>query len=349
MTDFMQKYKGLIITASIIVVAVLAYGLWWFSAAGTIKTQAVRWAEDRRAKGQGVGFQALEVSGFPFWLNLDVTGPSLATPNGGQPLIWQTNKISARMRPWNFSRVEVFAPGRHQLGRIVGDHRELYQADMQVLTANLGLEKGRLRSIQTVFQGMTIQPATGGGSISVAKGNIALADYRKDGMSGEDQSFALNAIFEGVDVPVAFQLPLGQQVRKLSLKGHLKGEIVGPLKPDNLVPWRDGGGTLEIEKIITDYGPLLATGEGTWALDKNLQPVGAMAMRLQGLFETVDLLRKQGLVDGQAALTAKIVLGVMAKKPADGGPAVLSVPVNVQDQKLYIGPVEVMTLPTVRW
>ena len=77
--------------------------------------------------------------------------------------------------------------------------------------------------------------------------------------------------------------------------------------------------------------------------------MGAFTARIQGFFDAVDLLREKGLIRSRAATTAKIVLGALSKKSAEGGAATVSLPVTVQDRTLFTGPVPLMRLPPLVW
>ena len=61
-------------------------------------------------------------------------------------------------------------------------------------------------------------------------------------------------------------------------------EEPGPFHDFNgLIQWRDKGGTVEVTRLNLDHGPLRLNGEGTFALDRDLQPVGTLTVRVEGL------------------------------------------------------------------
>jgi len=94
--------------------------------------------------------------------------------------------------------------------------------------------------------------------------------------------------------------------------------------------------------------------DGLWeaatplALDADLQPIGAFTTRIEGFFETVNALHEKGLIRSQDAVTAKMVLGVLSKRN-DAGRISLTVPLTVQERRLYVGPVPLAVIPPVRW
>jgi hypothetical protein len=152
-----------------------------------------------------------------------------------------------------------------------------------------------------------------------------------------------------VAVPAFLGLPLGDRVGTLGLSGEVLGRLPSGPAAEALARWRDAGGTVEVERLEVDHGPLSLNASGTVALDAALQPVGAFTARIRGFVETVELLRKKGVVRGRDAVTAQLILGALAKKPDDGGPAILSLPLSVQDRRLYVGPVAITRIPPVRW
>ena len=49
------------------------------------------------------------------------------------------------------------------------------------------------------------------------------------------------------------------------------------------------------------------------------------------------------------AVTAKLVLGALARTPEGGGPPTLNLAITVQDRTLFAGPVALARLPAIDW
>jgi hypothetical protein len=141
---------------------------------------------------------------------------------------------------------------------------------------------------------------------------------------------------------------LGKTVTSLDLTL----DVVGPFPPGPLrgalEAWRTGGGAIEVRSVALNWPPARATGTGTIALDEALQPIGAATIKFQGFFDIVAALVEKGHVREREASMAKIVLGMLAKPSATGEPE-LSLPLTVQDRKLFAGPVMLMEMPEVVW
>jgi hypothetical protein len=113
--------------------------------------------------------------------------------------------------------------------------------------------------------------------------------------------------------------------------------------------WRDGGGTLELRGLTMRWGPVAAAAAATLALDDALQPAGAGTLRLTGAAEAVDALAEAGLIERRAAGAARALLPLMARRPADGGPPTLDVPVTLERRALALGRIPVTRLPLLDW
>jgi hypothetical protein len=134
---------------------------------------------------------------------------------------------------------------------------------------------------------------------------------------------------------------------------NFNARLIGNIENGQLVKslenWRDRGGTIELEKLKIEHGPLKIQTEGTLALDGKLQPIGALTAQLKGFYETIDALKKLGVVKARNAITAKMFMGVLSRTPAGGGPPVLNIAITAQNQNLYVGPVRLLQLPEVNW
>ena len=74
-----------------------------------------------------------------------------------------------------------------------------------------------------------------------------------------------------------------------------------------------------------------------------------MTGTITGYGETIDALAAAGLIKSGVALIGKFALGALARTPSSGGRPEIEVPVTLQKSWLYIGPLKLLQLPTIRW
>ncbi len=162
---------------------------------------------------------------------------------------------------------------------------------------------------------------------------------------------------------------LGRTTKRLTLTIEVKEDLPPEIDADAMARWRDNGGTIEVSNIDIGHGPLDLTGDGTGALDADLQPIGAFALNVRGFNEALDRLEAAGIIKRNVAALMKTVLSTLARGPAPESYAEpdiqadtdqdteavpdskleLKVPLSIQDGKLYIGPLAVVEMPVVRW
>ena len=82
---------------------------------------------------------------------------------------------------------------------------------------------------------------------------------------------------------------------------------------------------------------------------ETMQPIGAFTASISGFNDAVDALVEAGAARPQDGALAKVVLGVLAKTPPGGGPKVVSLPLSLQDRRLSVGPVPLVTFKRIEW
>jgi hypothetical protein len=181
--------------------------------------------------------------------------------------------------------------------------------------------------------------------IADAEAQLALpgrppADHRQEGARVTLQ-------FMGIALPQAVP-SLGATVDSVTLSGALKGAVPAGKLRDALSAWRDDGGTIELEQGTLRWNSLAANANGTLALDAGLQPIGALTATIENQNAVIDAAVAGGTMRAQDANLAKVLLGLMAKPGADGKKQ-LTLPVTLQNRRLFLGPAQIAVLPAVTW
>ena len=76
---------------------------------------------------------------------------------------------------------------------------------------------------------------------------------------------------------------MGNTIIELKIKTQISGDIVKPITISSVGKWRNDGGTVELKEFKINYGPLFGIASGTLALDKSLQPLVALTLRIKEL------------------------------------------------------------------
>ena len=335
----------------------VAFGTGLYGAAWTY--MAERFADGVRAfiaahPGEGIAFAyaGIALGGFPFRLEAQALAPSATVAFKDRTWIWRPERATFSARPWSVDRVTLDLSGAHAVSpadasglvRWTATARE-FALEARISSANVSALALRADAIRV--HGYFVEK-------DITLGRLRI-DWRPISVSPRDpspdrarpsQHFELLA--EVFRPPHTIRLPLGDEIARVAVVGEVRGPLVPGGGRDALGRWRDDGGTVELSRIEGRWGALALAGEGTLALDRDLQPVGAFTARIEGYSETVDALRATGAVSGGNALAAKMALTALARRD-EGGRPYLTLPVSIQDRRLYVGPVQLLTAPAIPW
>lgn len=345
---YLKAGKWAIVTVAVVTLLTALYvGLWYYTA-GQLRDAALAWIEARRQEGVTVRFERLDIGGFPFHLRLAVVKPAIALPKATTPWGWEGEAVTAMVRPWDFGRLTLRAPGNHALMWTADGAPHTLHGQIDSLLATVHLAGGWPTAVQVDLVGAAFTGNAPLTRLNIGQGTLE-ADFRPTAEATDRTPVAEGRLtLQDLGVPADWGLPLGADIAATEINATLLGRLSpGPLAAA-LAQWRDDGGTVDVRRFGLTYGPLVLAADGTLALDAAMQPIGAFTARAEGFFETVDALRTHGIIRSRDAITAKLVLGALAKR-SENGHTSLTVPLTIQDRRLFAGPVPLITIPPIPW
>lgn len=340
----------MIILPSIGLVILLLFTQGWFMLADSVTEGWTRWAAAQKTNGWTITSEPPQRRGYPVKVDIGLPSLRIIGPAGG---------LEAQSAALTFNG---WAPGT-PIFRITGPVT-LTLADGQKLSGAVEEAKGTLTQsttgialsvIITNFRGR--QMTTG---VPVSLDSLTLTvDPLTSGAGAPDRTpvYRLAGAIKALTLPQTVTGQFGTALTEAVLQGEIRGPFVvpgtgGAKGPATLVQalktWRDGGGTLEVQRLYVDWAPLKIGVAGTMALDEGLQPEGAFSTSINGLVPMLDRMERQGVVRGRDASIARVLLGAMGQRGADGS-VTHSLPLSIQNQKLTVGPVPLIQMPPVRW
>ena len=338
------------VTGIVIALAVV-YGVLWALLATGLRDVTLNWIERQQRQGWAIAYETIQLEGFPSWPELSLRDVSVTAPVEEGGWTWRTDGITLVATIYNLSRLTIHASNDHTF-HWPTSHQDPWTitSDRTMLGVALG-RRGKWRGARLAMEQAELsdplgRPLTGMAQFEAAF-SLASATTTTDGRLRGD----VFANFTGFANDVRLGLNLGPFDRTMRAF-RLDADLVGPIQPgrlsEALEAWRNGGGTLEVRRLLLDWPPLTIDADGTVALDDHLQPIGAFSTRITGFNETIETMESRGVIPRGQATSAQVILGLMAKTPPGDEPE-LSVPLSVQDRRLSVGPVELMDLPEVKW
>jgi hypothetical protein len=354
-----RKSSALFAVGTGVGIAAVIYTIAWFVSAHLLQGEVERWLTARRAEGFTIRTGALGSAGFPFRVAVRIPDLDLATPPQKGKWTWQTPAVEISASPAHLSHLTLDLSGTHTLSGPWLENPPLqFTAGKGRLTFDLN-DDGAVTATQLNIE-------TGDGSwntdhshLHVDKAAVRLslnppAETPAAPASGPVKgpmpvvSARLEVNIETLTLPGALPAPLSTTLKGVAFTADVVGPMGSGSLPKILDAWQNAGGAINLKAFTLDWPPLAIAGEGSIALDQDLQPLGAFTTRVRGFAAGIDIMVEQHRMDRKEATLAKGVLGMMSK-PSTGGETEISVPLTVQDRMLSAGPLKLFEIPRVNW
>ena len=331
----------------------LAYFAGWFVVAQVLKSGIADWVTDRRSDGWVVEHGAITLEGFPYSWRASIEEPHLGLTKQDRDYRWSGPAITLNWKPWSPRTVRYSTGGVHHL-HIVPDILPETTLDLVSGEGHLIFgPHGRLHQLAIVLDGASLSlPKAQPVRFNRLQASIDTNPSPKGDEPAQPHlipSFRLDGEIFGLTLPAGQRPPLGRTIGHIALGGAIMGRILPGRPSEALAVWQKAGGTVEISRLDWGWGPLVVRSTGTMALDSALQPVAALTGTVTGYGETLEALVNARLIKPRMALIGKLALGAMARKSNGGGRPEIEVPITLQKSLLYIGPVKLLQVRTIRW
>jgi hypothetical protein len=355
----------LLIVILVLLPVVGAAGYWAYAAAG-VKRAITDRAAAGRADGIDLRYVAMEVDGFPLWLRVRLTEPEIVRRQGKTSWHWQGPAITATARPWRASPIRLHFPGEHRLLLDTAADPLEYRVAADAAEGLLALDdRGAAQSLDLAMRGLTLvrSQKNARDEITARSARLTLAKpppgtapptARPPGTSDDpglrpSATLTLTFAATGLVLPNGSGGALGRKLAKLDGEATLFGSIPPGRPRVSFAAWRQTGGVIDFARLGAVWGPLTLTLNGTGALDAALQPVGAFSGSMRGHDATLEALVAAGRIKRDAARMLGLALNLASRRPADGGPPEVTLPLTIQNRHLYVGPVALWQLPLLVW
>ena len=352
MSDFdkPRTRRYLFIAFGVLALFSIIYSGLWLALAISSREQAVEWIEEQLSYGFSVRYDKLLAAGYPFAIRLEVTNPGFGAPNTAVPWNWEGTHLNVTVHLWDRNIFSFETSGQQSLALGAAGKAQIFTGNVERAFGQLGLSEGAIKKAGITLQGVRLlSQDTSNVAINIPQALVSVERLTRAQADYKAASWSLSGSTADLSLPWFKASPLGAMVERFNLKAHLIGNIKAGALVHSLEDWRDKGGTIELKNMNLRHGPLKIKTDGTLALDGKLQPIGALTAHLEGFFETIDALKRLGVVKARDAITAKMVMGVLSRTPAGGGPAILNLALTAQDRYLYVGPVRLLKLPEINW
>ncbi|MGE5537493.1 MAG: DUF2125 domain-containing protein [Gemmatimonas sp.] len=335
-----------VVSALFIGIAALVAG-WWI-VGSRIEDQIDGMAARIAADGGSLAAEKRSRGGFPFRPTVILTKPSVTMPAGAPgPWAWEGDRALIRVSLFSPRSIEIVLDGTSHLtmaplGRAV-------DLALQAGVANARFGRAPGRETMTIRLANVTAAMPSGDTVQLDSATVDLARSAVPPIDERTEAYSARLQVYGLNLPPSAATPMGRKVATLLFDTQVLGPLAPALDTEAFRAWRDTGGVVQMPRLMARFGPLTLAAEGTFALDGEMQPMGAGTGRIQGFAPALDALAASQVIKLNDADTAKKFLMMLARPPTPGAEPELAAPLTIQNGKLLMGPVALMQMPRIVW
>ncbi|HUY68686.1 MAG TPA: DUF2125 domain-containing protein [Alphaproteobacteria bacterium] len=322
--------------------------IWWFVwtvAATQYSTFIDRWIVAHRPAGYSVQYTGRAATGFPRRLTLHFANFVLQNADGVRI---HSDGLDLSTLPWRWHKLKVTSAHGFDIAIPFGGAGALTVTAKNAVGAVDLDQEGDWRLLRLGIAGAEARFAQ---KPFFAAGTLALTMTRPPAQPTTAKEAGLTLASSAADLALPSDLvtPFGGTVEKLALELRVMGAVPDPRKKESVAAWSAAGGLVDFDRFDLDWGPLLFRAKGALDPDDDLQPEGAFLSRIGHQDVVIKALMDHGEIPARDAGMLDQALKLFAKPVEIGGTEGITVPITVQWDGLFLGPVKVFDYPALSW
>jgi len=366
---------------------IAGYTVYWHALAERLRTEIETWAANQQAAGYNVHLDWTGIKGFPFAFRAIFRAPAVELVFAGQSILWEGDDLTVTMRPWDImSGNRLWGAGRITLYSEATQKLSLRatapgMSPDAAAIAGSNAANTMAPAPETIFEARGFSGAVrlygdqrlAGLTLEIGPSRFSYDNIPKDTAIPQAPSVTFEAVHLALDFPAQapadyrqplldFDLafagfaiankridPLPDQAGMLAAQGTWRGPLILTANiRHTLAAWRDAGGVVDIKSLTFKQDSFSLSAGATLALDENLQPLVAASMQVSGLGTLIDLFADQGSIAPKDAFLAKAAMAAL-ETPDAAGENSAKLPLTLENSALWIGPVQLFSLPPIVW
>lgn len=329
----------------------LAYTGYWFVLAGALERGTRAWIEDRHRQGDDITHGAPVWRGFPGSVQIVLPRPALALRVATETVTFAGERAVVSVNPFAPQRATLSLEGEQTLAlqgltRPVRYTGTAERCELQVQLrpgSHDGTGSTILSPATLTVRALAMTDAETGERFTVAALDATASSLAEDA-PGRRYTLAV----KDATLPASLDLPFAGAVSEAAADLDVSGNLPALPSGHDLIAWRDAGGIIEVRRLELASGPVRLGGDGTLALDRNGQPIGAMTLEISGYHAALDALIVRGVLSVTTGFRMKQIFAVLAGGSVNPSKPV-RIPLTLQERVLSAGPIPLMELPAVDW
>lgn len=346
----MMRLKPLFL---ILIAAFAAYAGYWYYLAYHAEDRVRELANDLARSGLEFDYQELDISGFPYRLVLDFKNVGIAYRDGPLRLDWSGPSLQAILQPWRPGHAVLFASDSLISLSYRTDKTSAVTIEPRLLSASLRSGNGSGARYALILEDSRIQTLSGSaGEIFAARAEIHFRSRRLHSVGATvsglvepvlaDISFSISGFGPGEGRSQGQGQGNTAPMNEISVELQPRGRFFPRLTAYSLAAWRDAGSTIDIGKISARWSDASVEGDGSVALDGELQPLGAISLRTSDPESLLQNMVEAGWIKSDDRQEAAETIRLFRDLAAPGAPVALAI--SLQGGAVTMGPILLVEL-----
>ena len=328
-----MRYTILILA---IVLSIFGYYAYWSWLADQIRVSVDQWIEEQESKGISITHGSFKTHGFPYRVQTTIQDVSIRhQPEGQEQTELKVTQIDGWVMPYSLKKIvlQLNGPQTLTIGR-PGKSPLILNLSEEDARSSIVVEDEQTARIAVDIKGLLVNSTEWNAPATI---NRLQLHTRRPDINTQDLFLKLESVDLGrSDVGLGRLIALAQ--------AHISFPEPKPknFSREEIEAWRLSGGTVELQRLDIQWNGVTTQANGTLALDDSARPIGSLIAKIDGHEHLINYFQSNGALTGNGARIANASLDLM--KAAAGE---LSVPLNLQDGKITLGPAELGEVPAL--
>lgn len=337
----MRVWRLIGIALAAVILVCIGWSAWWYLGAEAEQRGVEAWLAKQRERGWQAEAASVEVTGFPRSFRLDVREIALADPANGWA--WRAPALTATSDAWAPTRIALDWPAQQTIA-VPGDRATVRAQSLDTL---LDVRPGpalELREASTDLTGLTVK-ATSGWAAAAGSASVRVAERAEDLAPPNSYDIRITAddvrlpkeLVDNID-PTGWLKP---GVDRLTVIGHVA--LADPIDLSTVETGRLALRAASMREVGFQWGEMKLVISGAVQVDDKGYPVGSIQVEARQWRQIVRLAVSAGVIGHDTAAAATRAVEVVTALTGSGDD--LSLPLNLSDGKVRIGPFAVADAP----
>ena len=328
LTSKRSRHSKLLVGLILVMLGVIGYGGYAYWMLSRLQKEVDQWVMDHSADGWSVSHDAITAKLYFDHAGIRMSHLNLVHPNGQ----WSAETFALSRYFLDPGHVRMVISGANSVQ--IGKDAWRFAAFPLRIDLRLSANRDQIKSLQATASDVQVVNGTNQAMFAQALGLSLVPVDHTDQPTIHIIGTAAGLEFKNSPSEDSSPITMAE------INGKIKGAIPTALPGTALESWNNAGGTVELERLAVEWPPIKIEGDGTFALDRQLQPVAALSTRILGLARLADTLQQNQAVSASDAESLR--------KAAHSQPAA-SMPITIQDGKVWFGTVAVADPPHLSW